>query len=513
MSHPPADMWASPRVACTSARLGVPLRFMRSLRPLPCVGLPPAAAISIRVLSTRPQSSQIAHPDPMPVCEPALRPRTAQGWLRPRSLVGAGWSGICSWRWCLARWAALVHSRVMKQGIVLTAEERHANLDLDQLRQLVGLVDYDESKDPFPVTGWDAVVFVVGNATQTAHYFQSAFGMDLVAYSGPETGNRDHKAFVLESGSCRFVVKGGVAPDSALMDHHRAHGDGVGDIALEVPDVDRCIEHARSTGATILAEPQDICDQDGTIRIGAIATYGDTRHTLVDRSRYQGVYLPGYVARTSEFARSPDGPRRLFQALDHVVGNVELGKMDQWVGYYNTVMGFVNLAEFVGDDIATDYSALMSKVVANGNHRVKFPLNEPALAKKKSQIDEFLQFYQGPGVQHLALASNDILATVDAMRAQGVEFLVTPDSYYQDPALRARIGKVRVPVEELARRGILVDRDDDGYLLQIFTRPIGDRPTVFFEVIERHGSLGFGKGNFKALFEAIEREQERRGNL
>jgi 4-hydroxyphenylpyruvate dioxygenase len=280
-----------------------------------------------------------------------------------------------------------------------------------------------------------------------------------------------------------------------------------------VPDVDRCIEHARATGATVVQEPQDITDEHGTVRLGAIATYGDTRHTLVDRSRYEGVYLPGYVARTSGFVRRAGAPKRLFQALDHVVGNVELGKMDEWVTFYNKVMGFVNLAEFIGDDIATDYSALMSKVVANGNHRVKFPLNEPAIAKRKSQIDEFLEFYQGPGVQHLALASNDILATVDAMRAEGVEFLVTPDSYYEDPALRGRIGTVRVPIEELQRRGILVDRDEDGYLLQIFTRPTGDRPTVFFEVIERHGSLGFGKGNFKALFEAIEREQQRRGNL
>ena len=401
----------------------------------------------------------------------------------------------------------------MDHVTALTAEERHANLDLDQLRELVGLVEYDETRDRFPVTGWDALVFVVGNATQTSHYFQSAFGMELVAYSGPETGNRDHKAFVLESGSCRFVVKGGVAPDSPLLDHHRTHGDGVVDIALEVPDVDRCIRQARESGATILQEPHDITDEDGTIRMGAIATYGDTRHSLVDRSRYRGVYLPGYVARTSGFVRRPGAPKRIFQALDHVVGNVELGKMDEWVGFYNKVMGFVNLAEFVGDDIATDYSALMSKVVANGNHRVKFPLNEPALARKRSQIDEFLEFYHGPGVQHLALASNDILATVDAMRAEGVEFLVTPGSYYEDPALRARIGNVRVPVEQLQERGILVDRDEDGYLLQIFTRPVGDRPTVFFEVIERHGSLGFGKGNFKALFEAIEREQERRGNL
>jgi len=397
--------------------------------------------------------------------------------------------------------------------IELTPEERAADLDLQQLKQLVGLVEYDESIDPFPVTGWDALVFVVGNATQTAHFYQSAFGMDLVAYSGPETGNRDHKAYVLTSGSCRFVIKGGVAPGSPLLDHHRAHGDGVVDIALEVPDVDRCVAQAKAAGATVLEEPHDVSDEHGTVRMAAIAAYGETRHSLVQRTAYDGPYLPGYVARSSSFVKRDGAPKRLFQALDHVVGNVELGKMDAWVAFYNKVMGFVNMAEFIGDDIATDYSALMSKVVANGNHRVKFPLNEPAVAKRKSQIDEFLEFYGGPGVQHLALATNDILRTVDAMRAEGVEFLDTPDSYYSDPALRARIGEVRVPIEELASRGILVDRDEDGYLLQIFTRPIGDRPTVFFELIERHGSLGFGKGNFKALFEAIEREQERRGNL
>jgi len=256
-----------------------------------------------------------------------------------------------------------------------------------------------------------------------------------------------------------------------------------------------------------------VSDDQGTVRIAAIATYGDTVHSLVDRSGYSGVYLPGYQPRTSTITRREGEPKRLFQALDHVVGNVELGKMDQWVNFYNNVMGFVNMAEFIGDDIATEYSALMSKVVANGNHRVKFPLNEPAVGKRKSQIDEFLEFYQGAGAQHLALATNDILQTVDVLRSHGIEFLNTPDSYYEDPELRARIGEVRAPIEELQKRGILVDRDEDGYLLQIFTTPIGDRPTVFFELIERHGSLGFGKGNFKALFEAIEREQERRGNL
>jgi 4-hydroxyphenylpyruvate dioxygenase len=395
----------------------------------------------------------------------------------------------------------------------LTHDEFLAGLDSDQLHQLVGLVEYDESHDPFPVTGWDAVVWIVGNATQSAHFFCSAFGMELVGYAGPETGVKDHKAYVLKSGACRFVLQGGVSPDSPLLEHHRTHGDGVVDISLEVPDVDQCIRQARSQGARVVTEPHDESDEFGTVRLATIAAYGNTVHTLVDRSRYDGVYLPGYVARSSTHVKRPGAPKRLFQALDHVVGNVRLGEMDQWVGFYNRVMGFTNMAEFIGDDIATDYSALMSKVVANGNHRVKFPLNEPAVGKRKSQIDEYLEFYDGPGAQHLALATNDILGAVDALRAEGVEFLDTPDSYYSDPQLRARIGHVRVPIAELQSRGILVDRDEDGYLLQIFTKPIGDRPTVFFELIERHGSLGFGKGNFKALFEAIEREQERRGNL
>ena len=399
----------------------------------------------------------------------------------------------------------------------LTTDEKQAGLDLHQLKRLVGLVEYDESHDPFPVNGWDAIVFVVGNATQTAHYYQSVWGMELVAYSGPENGNRDHKAYVLKSGSARFVIKGAVDPDSLLVTHHARHGDGVIDIALEVPDVDKCIAQARRVGATVLEEPHALADEHGAVRLAAIAAYGETRHTLVQRvidgDRYAGRYLPGYAAAESSYVKRAGAPKRLFQALDHIVGNVELGKMDEWVGFYNRVMGFVNMAEFIGDDIATDYSALMSKVVANGNHRVKFPLNEPAIAKRKSQIDEYLEYYRGPGAQHLALATNDILRTVDELRQEGVEFLETPDAYYQDPELRARIGEVRVPVEELHKRGILVDRDEDGYLLQIFTRPLGDRPTVFFELIERHGSLGFGKGNFKALFESIEHEQAKRGNL
>jgi 4-hydroxyphenylpyruvate dioxygenase len=391
----------------------------------------------------------------------------------------------------------------------LTDQERLANLSLDQLKELVGLVEYDPSNDPFPITGWDALVWTVGNATQAAVYYQLVYGMELVGYAGPSTGLRDHHSYVLKSGASRFVLNGPVEPNSSLIARLAKHGDGISDIALEVPDVDRCIAHARASGATVLQEPHELSDDNGTVRLAAIAAYGDTRHTLVDRSRYHGPYLPGYVARAS--AVTPG--KRLFQAIDHVVGNVELGCMDEWVAFYNRVMGFTNMAEFVGDDIATEYSALMSKVVASGNHRVKFPLNEPAVGKKKSQIDEYLEYYQGSGAQHVALATNDILRTVDELRARGVEFLATPTTYYEDPELRARIGTVRVPIEELQKRDILVDRDEDGYLLQIFTKPVGDRPTVFFEFIERHGSLGFGKGNFQALFEAIEREQALRGNF
>lgn len=401
-------------------------------------------------------------------------------------------------------------------GTVANNQNQTGEIDdvtFDQMQQLVGLVDHDSSKDPFPVRAMDAVVFIVGNATQSALFYQVALGMELVAYTGPETGTRDHKAFVLKSGSARFVLKGAVQPDSPLADHHRQHGDGVIDLALEVADVDRCIEHARAQGAVVLDEPHDVSDEHGTIRTAAIATYGETRHTLIDRSGYTGPYLPGYVAKTGNYVKPADAPKRLFQAVDHCVGNVEIGAMNHWVEFYNRVLGFVNMAEFIGDDIATDYSALMSKVVANGNHRVKFPLNEPAVGKKKSQIDEYLEFYQSAGCQHIALATNDILSTIQSMRAAGVEFMTTPNSYYDDPELQERIGEVRLPLETLKEHSILVDRDEDGYLLQIFTKPIGDRPTMFYELIERHGSLGFGIGNFKALFQAIEREQELRGNL
>lgn len=388
-------------------------------------------------------------------------------------------------------------------------------VDVDQL---IGAVNHDISGDPFPVRGLDHIAFLVGNAKQAAHYYSTAFGMTCVAYRGPEQGHRDYSEYVLTSGSARFVFRGAVRPDAPGAALVARHSDGVCDIAMDVPDVDAAYAHATAQGATGLVEPYELTDEDGTVRMAAIATYGDTRHTLVDRSRYSGPFLPGFVARAPIVDRQAmiDAglqPKRFFQAIDHVVGNVELGRMDEWVEFYRRVMGFTNMAEFIGDDIATDYSALMSKVVANGTRKVKFPLNEPAVARKKSQIDEYLEFYQGPGAQHIAVATNNILASVDAMRAAGVEFLETPDSYYEDPELRARIGQVRVPIEELKVRRILVDRDEDGYLLQIFTKPVQDRPTVFFELIERHGSLGFGKGNFKALFEAIEREQERRGNL
>src|SRR6266581_4674743 len=337
--------------------------------------------------------------------------------------------------------------------------------------------------DPFgfPVIGMDAVVFAVGNAKQAAHYYSTAFGMRRTAYRGPETGYPDEAVHVLESGGARFVFRGPARARTRL-------GWQVGTHGLEAPHL--------------------LEDDYGKVVVAAIATFGDTRHTLVERSGYSGPYLPGFVPADPVVA---PGERAFFTEIDHCVGNVELGKMDEWVDFYHRVMGFTNMKEFVGDDIATEYSALMSKVVADGTRKVKFPLNEPAAGKRKSQIDEYLEFYGGPGVQHIALCTDDIVASVRAMRAAGVEFLETPGSYYD--ALGDWAGQTRVPVADLRELRILADRDEDGYLLQIFTRPVQDRPTVFFELIERHGSQGFGKGNFKALFEAIEREQARRGNL
>jgi 4-hydroxyphenylpyruvate dioxygenase len=362
--------------------------------------------------------------------------------------------------------------------------------------------------DEFPVTGMDAVVFAVGNARQAAHFYSTAFGMRCVAYRGPETGCRDEAAYVLESGDARLVFRGPVRAGTALGRHVAAHGDGVVDLAIAVPSAEAAYDHAVSRGATGLAEPEVAEDAHGKVVLAAIAAFGDTRHTLVERANYSGPYLPGYVA-AGPLASLRSRP--FFTQIDHCVGNVELGKMDEWVGFYQRVMGFTNMKEFVGDDIATEYSALMSKVVADGGRKVKFPINEPAIGKKKSQIDEYLEFYGGPGVQHIALATDDIVAAVRGMRAAGLDFLDTPDSYYE--TLGEWVGDTHVPLAELHELKILADRDEDGYLLQIFTKPVQDRPTVFFELIERHGSQGFGKGNFKALFEAIEREQSRRGNL
>ena len=360
----------------------------------------------------------------------------------------------------------------------------------------------------FPVTGMDAVVFAVGNARQAAHYYSTVFGMRCVAYRGPENGSRDEVTYVLESGRARFVLRGPARPGTPLGEHVAAHGDGVIDLAIGVHSAEEAYAYATAHGARGLAEPHLLEDEQGKVVLATIAAYGDTRHTFVERAGYSGPYLPGFVP-AEPIVAPPAMP--FFNDIDHCVGNVELGRMDEWVSFYHQVMGFTNMKEFVGDDIATEYSALMSKVVADGSRTVKFPINEPAAGKKKSQIDEYLEFYGGPGVQHIALACGDIVATVRAMLAAGIEFLGTPDSYYD--RLGDWAGETRVAIGTLRELGILVDRDEDGYLLQIFTKPVQDRPTVFFELIERHGSEGFGKGNFKALFEAIEREQARRGNL
>jgi 4-hydroxyphenylpyruvate dioxygenase len=370
-----------------------------------------------------------------------------------------------------------------------------------------------EDTTDFPVEAVDYVHFAVGNAKQAAHFYATAFGMRLVAYRGPETGHRDTADYVLESGSghdnpARFVITGIVRPGTAIAEHVARHGDGVIDVAIRVPDAAHAYELAVARGARGLQQPAVAEDEDGKVVTAAIATYGETRHSFVQRRDYRGPFLPGFIASATDPGATASP---YFTSIDHVVGNVELGHMDEWVEFYQRILGFTNMKEFVGDDIATEYSALMSKVVADGRRVVKFPLNEPAIGKKKSQIDEYLEFYGGPGVQHIALATDDIVAAVAAMKAAGVEFLGTPDSYYDE--LGGWAGDTRVPIDVLREHRILADRDEDGYLLQIFTKPVQDRPTVFFELIERHGSLGFGKGNFKALFEAIEREQAKRGNL
>ena len=364
-----------------------------------------------------------------------------------------------------------------------------------------------EAHDTFPINGTDFIEFYVGNAKQAAIFYQSAFGFQVTAYRGPETGVRDRVSYLLTQNKIRFVLTSALGPDGAVAEHVRQHGDGVRDIALWVDDARDAYTKAIERGAESAYEPRVLRDDDGQVVIAGIKIYGDTMHSLVERRGYRGAFMPGFQKREPHYRAQPTG----LLHVDHCVGNVELGKMNFWVGFYERVMGFKNLISFDDSDISTEYSSLMSKVMANGNERIKFPINEPAHGKKKSQIDEYLEFYRGPGVQHLALATDDIITTVTALRDRGVEFLRTPSTYYQE--LQGRVGTIDEPIETLEELGILVDRDPDGYLLQIFSRPVQDRPTLFYEIIERKGARSFGKGNFKALFEAIEREQAARGNL
>jgi 4-hydroxyphenylpyruvate dioxygenase len=355
-----------------------------------------------------------------------------------------------------------------------------------------------------PLNGVDHVELFVGNAKQAAFFYTRAYGFKLVAYSGLETGARDRASYVVQQGRIRLVLTGALHSDSPIADHHRHHGDGVKVIALSVPDVDHAWREATTRGAEGVVEPHDNSDEHGTVRMATIKTYGETLHTFVARAGYTGPFLPGYEAR--EDGSVDTG---MLLAIDHIVGNVE--HMDPWVSFYEDVFNMKEMLHFTDEAISTEYSALMSKVVADGKGVVKFPINEPAEGKRKSQIEEYLEFYEGPGAQHLAVATRDIVNTVAEMRRRGVEFLDIPASYYEE--VPARVPEVAPILDALRTQGILVDRDDEGYLLQIFTKPIGDRPTVFLEVIERHGARGFGDGNFKALFEALEREQDRRGNL
>jgi len=362
--------------------------------------------------------------------------------------------------------------------------------------------------DFMPIDGWDHIELWVGNAKQAAHFYEHAFGFTPVAYSGPETGVRDRASYVLEQSYIRLVLTSGLRADSEVTRFAHAHGDGVKDVALTVPDATDAYRQAVQRGGVSITEPHWVEGEHGRVELATIGTYGETVHTFVNRSEYDGPYLPGYVSLSGNGApRSGVG----LMAIDHVVGNVELGRMNHWVEYYERTMGFTEMIHFSDEDISTEYSALMSKVMTGGHGKIKFPINEPAEGKRKSQIEEYLDFFGGPGVQHVALMSGDIVGTVDGLRERGIRFLDTPDAYYDD--VEDRVGEIDESWAELRRLKILADRDDDGYLLQIFTKPVEDRPTLFFEVIERHGARGFGQGNFKALFEAIEREQALRGNL
>jgi len=369
----------------------------------------------------------------------------------------------------------------------------------------------NSTPDFLPLKGTDHIEFYVGNARQAAYFYRAAFGMSLVAYSGPETGQRDSASYVLQQGKIRFVLTTSLRSDTAIAEHTHRHGDAVRVVALWVDDARRAWQETTSRGAISVEEPRILSDEQGEVVVSSIRTYGDTIHTFVERSAYTGPFLPGFRAVFASGESDPVARPTGLLHVDHMVGNVGWHEMNEWVDFYAKVMGFSLYQHFDDNDISTEYSALMSKVMANGNGYVKFPINEPAEGKRKSQIEEYLDFYPGPGVQHIALATNDILDTVSRLQAQGIDFLQVPHSYYTE--LQQRVGKIDEPIDELERLGILVDRDNEGYMLQIFTRPVEDRPTLFFEIIQRKGSRSFGKGNFKALFEAIEREQHERGNL
>jgi len=363
------------------------------------------------------------------------------------------------------------------------------------------------AEDFLPLNGTDHVEFYVGNAKQSAYYYQSAWGYELIAYAGPETGVRDRASYVLRQGKITLILTSSILPDTEISIHHQKHGDGVKVLALWVDDARKSFEETTKRGAIAVMEPTVYKDASGEVVISAIKTYGETLHKFVERKNYKGVFLPGYEPRKSTLSVKPVGLKH----VDHCVGNVELGKMNEWVKFYEDVMGFKLLLTFDDKDISTEYSALMSKVVSNGNGYIKFPINEPAEGKKKSQIEEYIEFYKGAGCQHIAVATDDIISTVTELRARGVEFLYVPATYYDD--VWERVGKINEDVNAIRKLNILVDRDDEGYLLQLFTKPVQDRPTVFYEIIQRCGAKSFGKGNFKALFESIEREQELRGNL
>jgi 4-hydroxyphenylpyruvate dioxygenase len=364
-------------------------------------------------------------------------------------------------------------------------------------------------QDFMPIKGWDHIEFYVGNARQAAVFYQQTFGFVPVAYSGLETGVRDRASYVLQQGKIRFVLTTALGPESPISQHVLLHGDGVKDIALQVPDAEKAYKEALARGARSAMEPTVLKDDFGQVKRAAIYTYGETLHSFIEREDYAGVFLPEFQPVQATDAQKERSVS--LAAIDHVVGNVELGKMNEWVKFYENVLGFKQIIHFTDEAISTEYSALMSKVMEGGHGKIKFPINEPAVGKKKSQIDEYLEYYRSPGVQHIAMITGDIIETVRKLQAQGVEFIKGVPSYYEE--LEQRVGKIDEPIEELAKLGILVDRDDDGYLLQIFTRNVQDRPTVFFEIIQRKGARGFGEGNFKALFEAIEREQALRGNL